>query len=204
MPLPKHTCHLHIVSPSWKGEWGAAHYLEIQLGAAFEFFTPLVHTSQQVIGIGFAFQHGSSCPPYTTWREKIWCSYSWTSPTIHRWFTAVEQHQEFHFNLGYHLCKEKEASCDTVPKHAHFSLCYGFPFSLVTFVHLLRWRFLVPFNRYTLSFYSLYSFALLVAATRIASSFLFHHSYAFFPSWYALPLGLCAFFCSINTSSALM
>ena len=50
----------------------------------------------------------------------------------------------------------------------------------------------------------LYSFALLSTATRIASLFLFHHSYAFFPSSYTVPLGLCAFSCSINTSSILM
>ena len=82
--------------------------------------------------------------------------------------------------------------------------CYGFSLFPPVLVHLLRWRSLVPFNRYTISFYSLYSFALLIAAMRIASPLLFHHSYAFFPSSYALPLGLCAFPCSINTSSVLM
>ena len=50
----------------------------------------------------------------------------------------------------------------------------------------------------------LYSFALLFVAARIASPLLFHHSYVFFPSSYAVPLGLCAFSCSINTASVLM
>ena len=72
---------------------------------------------------------------------------------------------------------------------------------LLSLWHLLRLRFLVPFNRYTFSIYSLYSFALLVAATRIASPFLFHHSYALLPFSYALPLGLCTFSSSINTAS---
>ena len=50
----------------------------------------------------------------------------------------------------------------------------------------------------------LYSFALLFTVMCIASPFLFHHSYVFFPSSYAVPLGLCAFSCSINTSLVLM
>ena len=82
--------------------------------------------------------------------------------------------------------------------------CYGFSFSptsLVTFTTLMFPSTAQPVHLFPSH---LYSFALLSTATRIASLFLFHLSCVFFPSSYAVPLGLCTFPCSINTSSVLM
>ena len=79
--------------------------------------------------------------------------------------------------------------------------CYSFSSFLLTLVTLTTLTFPSTVQPVHLFFYSLYSFALLAAATRIASPFPFHHCYAFLPSWYAVPLGLCASFCSINTAS---
>ena len=84
---------------------------------------------------------------------------------------------------------------DTVTVFLHF---YS---SLVTLTML---TFLSTAQPVYLFLSQLYSFALLSTATRIASLFLFHHSYVFFPSLYAVPLGLCAFSCSINISSVLV
>ena len=83
-------------------------------------------------------------------------------------------------------------------------LCYGFSFFPTSLVTLTTSTFPSTAQPVHLFLSHLYSFALLSTATRIASLFLFHHSYVFFPSLYVVPLGLCAFSCSINTSSVLM
>ena len=82
--------------------------------------------------------------------------------------------------------------------------CYGFSYFLTSLVTLTTLTFSSTVQPVHLFLSHLYSFALLSAATRIASLFLFHYSYVFLPSLYAVPLGLCAFSCSINTSSVLM
>ena len=79
-----------------------------------------------------------------------------------------------------------------------------FPFfrpSLVTFTTLTFPSTAQPVH---LFLSRLYSFALFFTATRIASLFLSHHSNVFFPSSYAVPLGLCTFSRSINISSLLV
>ena len=84
------------------------------------------------------------------------------------------------------------------------SHCYGFSFFLTSYVTLTTLTFPSTAQLVHLFLSHLYNFALLFTAMRIASLFLFHHSYVFFPSSYAVPLGLCAFSCSINILSVLM
>ena len=78
--------------------------------------------------------------------------------------------------------------------------CYGFSFFLLTLVTFTTLTF--PSTAQPVHLCLLFVVQLRTArrSTRIASPFLFHHCYAFLPSWYAVPLGLCASSCSINAT----
>ena len=93
---------------------------------------------------------------------------------------------------------------DVLQRWSLVQVCYGFSLSLSILVTLTTFTFPSTVQPVHLFLSHLYSFALLFAATRIASLFLFHQSYVFFPFSYAVPLGLCAISCSINTAPVLM